>query len=87
MDKPPIVPITSENTYIVATCQRDADYQWAITDYRAEVLKEVGEWLNGDCPHRTMANLDGEGDISLRHRSECPECLEALKSMPNKEGE
>ena len=79
--------------------QRDADYHWAITNYRLqhflwaitnyrkEVLKEAGVWLNGDCPHRTMANLDGEGDISLRHRSECPECLEALESgtmPPNK---
>ena len=45
---------------------------------RTDTLKMVGEWRTGDCPHRTMANPDGDGDVSLQQRWQCPFCWQAL---------
>lgn len=50
-------------------------------------IRGIFEELDSDCPHRTMANLDGEGDVSLRKKRECPRCIEELKARysPTKE--
>lgn len=45
-----------------------------------EIISKFRAWGEEDCPHRTMANLDGEGDVSLIHKSECPQCWEELES-------
>ena len=49
-------------------------------------MKEFVKWGKSDCPHRTMANLDGEGDVSLRTRAECPQCWQALQQQAEGEG-
>ena len=42
-------------------------------------MRQVVEWGAEPCPHSRMANFDGENDVSLRNRSECPKCWQELK--------
>lgn len=62
--------------------KKDSDYYQCREASASAMLKAVIEWLGSDCPH-------GHGGfwlfaftfIPIRHRKDCPQCMESLNKM------